>query len=66
MITLVVGTEEDSKFFAHKHMLCTASPFFEAACKSEWLEDETIKLLVDNPDAIKASWGVSAQVPIRG
>jgi len=57
MITLVVG-ENDKKatITIHKKVLCAYSPFFEAACKPEWMkpEEKVINLPEDNPEAIKA------------
>jgi hypothetical protein len=50
IVTLVVGRNEDAIFTIHQNILCKASPFFEAACKSEWMkpDDRIIKLPEDN------------------
>jgi len=57
IITLEVGEDENlTRLAVHKTVLCSSSPFFEAACKPEWMkaEDRVIKLPVDDPVAVKA------------
>jgi hypothetical protein len=57
VITLVVGEGEgQAKLIVHKDVLCSASPFFQAACKPEWMtaEDKVITLPEDDPEAVKA------------
>jgi hypothetical protein len=54
---LAVGEGKDPPtFIVHKKILCAYSPFFEAACKPEWMkpEDRVIKLPEDDPETIKA------------
>jgi len=59
---LLVGSEK-KPFMVHKDVLCGASPFFETACKPEWLGDKwVIELPADEPDAINAMIYVS-EVP---
>jgi hypothetical protein len=42
-ITLAIGKQEDPKtLVVHKKILCSASPFFEAACKPEWLKEGAV------------------------
>jgi hypothetical protein len=51
-IILLVG-DEQVPFIVHQKILCENSPFFESACKPEWMKDEqTIKLPVDEPELI--------------
>ena len=53
----MVGTgNKISKFNIHKDVLCSASPFFAAACKPEWMsaDDREIKLPDDDPETIQA------------
>jgi hypothetical protein len=57
VITLIVGEGEgQAKLFVHKDVLCSANPFFQAACKPEWMkaEDKVITLPEDDPEAVKA------------
>ncbi|PVH87576.1 hypothetical protein DL98DRAFT_635289 [Cadophora sp. DSE1049] len=57
VITLEVGGGDNpTKFAVHKAVLCSSSPFFESACKPEWMtaEDCVIKLPVDDPVAVQA------------
>ena len=50
---LLVG-EEEVPFLIHKKILCENSPFFESACKPEWMKDDekTIKLPEDDPELV--------------
>ena len=52
-ITLLVG-EKEVPLVIHKKVLCEASPFFESACKPEWMKDDepTIKLPEDDPELV--------------
>ncbi|KAE9373267.1 hypothetical protein N431DRAFT_337511 [Stipitochalara longipes BDJ] len=55
-VTLEVGEgDEQVKISVHQNILCAASPFFEAACKPEWMKSEgrVIKLPEDDPEAIR-------------
>jgi hypothetical protein len=54
-ITLVVGEGEQQTFLnVHKNVLCAFSPFFEAACKPEWMKDDkVIKLPEDDLEAVR-------------
>jgi hypothetical protein len=52
---LLVGKgDNQATVIVHKKVLCNASPFFEAACKPEWMkaEDKGIKMPEDDPEAI--------------
>jgi hypothetical protein len=56
-ITLVVGPgDKERRLVVHKDVLCGASPFFEAACKPEWMNpnDKVLKLPDDDPETIQA------------
>jgi len=54
-ITLIVGGAK-TPFVVHKRALCEASLFFEAACKPEWLDENThsIELPEDDPEAVRS------------
>ncbi|KAH7410879.1 hypothetical protein BKA64DRAFT_638538 [Cadophora sp. MPI-SDFR-AT-0126] len=57
IITLEVGEAGNpTKLAVHKAILCSSSPFFESACKPEWMTagDPIIKLPVDDPIAVRA------------
>jgi len=53
LITLKVG-QEKKVFTVHKRILCDSSPFFESACKPEWMisDERIIELPEDDPVAI--------------
>ena len=56
IITLEVGEgDKEAKYSVHKNIICDTSPFFEAACKPEWMkpEDKVIKLPEDDPKIIR-------------
>ncbi len=55
--TLVVGeSDQQAKFTVHKNILSAASPFFEAACKLEWMKAQgrVIKHPDDDLEAVRA------------
>lgn len=57
IITVIAGVENSrTTFYVHKRVLCAPSPFFQAACKVEWMkpEEKAIKLTEDSPEAVRA------------
>ena len=55
-IELVAGDGIGSKIFhVHKKILCSLSPYFEAACSSRWLESGSnrISLSTDDPKIVE-------------
>ena len=56
IIKLIAGEGESKATFSiHRSVLCASSPFFEAACKPQWMkpDDRLIKLPEDDPEAIQ-------------
>ena len=52
-ITLLVGKDKAPKI-AHKNVLCNTSPFFDAACKPQWMNPEkSVIKLEDDPIVIQ-------------
>ena len=53
MIKLLVG-EEEIELSIHENILCEHCPFFETACKPQWMKDDdpTIKLADDEAELV--------------